>query len=80
MDFEWEKSSNDWKIAYIIYRVNVAVENQWFPVQKMIYKWWISPTNTGIYWEYHGNIMGYNIMGYPLVMTNSLPWKDPPCY
>ena len=58
MDFEWEKSSNDWKIAYIIYRVNVAVENQWFPVQKMIYKWWISPTNTGIYWEYHGNIMG----------------------
>jgi hypothetical protein len=41
------------------------VENPWFPVQKMIYKWWISPTNTGIYWdilgiswEYHGNIMG----------------------
>jgi hypothetical protein len=24
--------------------------------------------------KYHGNIMGYNIMGYPLVMTNSLPW------
>ena len=32
----------------------------------------------GISWEYHGNIMGYNIMGYPLVMTNSLPWYSWP--
>ena len=35
---------------------------------------------------YHGNIMGISwkydgdIVGYHLVMTNSLPWKDPPCY
>ena len=32
-----------------------------------------------ISWEYHGNMMGI-LWGYHLVMTNSLPWKDPPCY